>query len=92
MSDTGTALAEAKKASGEAPPPGPGAGTARKIAAAGVAVYGLGMLSAMIGTAILSGDWLLTLLVLPQTLFAVLCGAGAMGAALLAPDPYLKGH
>ena len=93
MSGSGSAtLAESRQDTGKAEGAPRGGGGARSLATAGVVVYGLGMLSAMIGTAILTGDWLLTLLILPQALCAVGFGAGAMGGALLAPDPYVKEH
>lgn len=76
----------------ENPPPQARKSPARWIAGIAVAVYGLGMLGAMIGTAVVQGEWLLTLLILPQALCAALFGAGAMGGALLAPDPYVKSH
>ena len=74
------------------PPPKARMSAGKVIAIAGVAVYGLGMLAAMIGTIVQQGDWLLLALVIPQALCAVLFGAGAMGGALLAPDPYVKSH
>ena len=69
-------------------------GGLRALAWAGALTYGLGMLSAMLWSAQTGGNWTLLLLVLPQSLLAVLAGAGAMAGALLAPDPYVRepGH
>jgi hypothetical protein len=86
-------LATPKREVGTVQPPAAkphGNRLARGIAMAGVATYGLGMLGAMTWTAVATGEWLLTLLILPQALLAVTFGAGAMAGALLAPDPYVK--
>jgi hypothetical protein len=64
----------------------------RRLALAAVLIYGGGMLGAMISGALLTGDWVLSLLILPQCLLAVAAGGGAMGMALLAPDPYVGEH
>jgi hypothetical protein len=66
----------------------------RLLACAGALTYGLGMLGAMLWSAQTGHNWTLLLLVLPQSLLAVLAGAGAMAGALLAPDPYVRepGH
>jgi hypothetical protein len=92
MIGSGTAALERPAAPTAAPAPPKTGSIPRKIAGLAVAVYGTGMLTAMVGTAVLSGDWLLTAIMLPQCLFAVLFGAGAMCGALLAPDPYVKAH
>jgi len=69
-------------------------GGLRTLACAGALIYGIGMLSAMLWSAWTAGNWSVLLLVLPQSLLAVLAGAGAMAGALLAPDPYVRepGH
>ena len=66
----------------------------RGLACAGALTYGVGMLSAMLWSAWTARNWSVLLLVLPQSLLAVLAGAGAMAGALLAPDPYVRepGH
>ena len=66
----------------------------KRIARAGALIYGLGMFGAMVGSALLNGEWGIALLVAPQAALAVMFGAGAMALALLAPDPYVAepGH
>lgn len=61
----------------------------KRIAVAGVLIYGLGMFGAIIGSALLNGEWGIALLVVPQAILAVAFGAGSMALALLAPDPYV---
>ena len=74
--------------------PKPASKLPKRIALAGALVYGLGMFGAMVGSALLNGEWGIALLVVPQAALAVMFGAGAMGLALLAPDPYVAepGH
>ena len=69
-------------------------GGLRGLACAGALTYGVGMLAAMLWSAWSARNWSVLLLVLPQSLLAVLAGAGAMAGALLAPDPYVRepGH
>ena len=69
-------------------------GGVRALALAGALTYGVGMLGAMLWSAWSARNWPVLLLVLPQSLLAVLAGAGAMAGALLAPDPYVRepGH
>lgn len=64
----------------------------RLLALVGVLVYGLGMLCAMLWSAVSGRDWTVFFLVLTQCLVAVGCGAGAMACALLVPDPYIGEH
>lgn len=61
----------------------------RVVALAGVLIYGFGMLGGMLWSAFSSGDLWVGLLFLPQALLALTFGAGSMGMALLAPDPYI---
>ncbi|HEX7901936.1 MAG TPA: hypothetical protein VF950_29525 [Planctomycetota bacterium] len=77
-----------------APAVAPRPGGIRGLALAGALTYGVGMLAAMLWSAWSAGNWTVLLLVLPQSLLAVLAGAGAMAGALLAPDPYVRepGH
>ncbi len=67
-------------------------GAERKISLAAVLVYGGGMLAAMLSGMVATGEWLYALIFLPHALLAVACGAGAMGMALMAPDPYVSEH
>lgn len=61
----------------------------RPLAAAGVVVYVLGLLTAMLWSFFIGGDWKVGLLTLPHAFLAALFAGGAMGMALLFPDPYV---
>lgn len=64
----------------------------KKIAIAGVTVYVVGLLTAMLWSFFTGGDWVTGLLTIPQALLAALFAGGSMGMALLFPDPYVAEH
>lgn len=61
----------------------------RVIAVAGLSVYVVGLLTAMLGSFFSGGDWVTGLFTIPHALLAGLFAGGAMGMALLFPDPYV---
>lgn len=61
----------------------------RVIAVAGLSVYVGGLLTAMLWSFFASGDWFTGLLSLLHALLAALFAGGAMGMAMLCPDPYI---
>jgi hypothetical protein len=67
-------------------------GLERALSWTAVLLYGGGMFAAFMSGLVLAEDWKTALMFVPHGLAAALFGAGAMGFALMAPDPYLSEH
>lgn len=64
-------------------------GSRRAIAVTALIVYVGGLLTAMLWSFFASGNWIMGLLTIPQALLAAVFAGGAMGMAMLCPDPYI---
>ena len=64
----------------------------RAVSWGAVLLYGGGMFAAFMSGLVMAEDWLTALMFVPHALAAAVFGAGAMGLALMAPDPYVSEH